>query len=152
MERKDITMKVSTKGRYALRVMIDLAQHSEDGFISLKEIADRQEISMKYLEMIVGILNRADFVISLRGKSGGYKIAKAANEYTVGSILKLSEGNLAPVSCLDCAVNQCERADNCITLPMWKELDKVVDDYLENVTIQDLIDKQRNANEGNYSI
>lgn len=152
MERKDITMKVSTKGRYALRVMIDLAQHSEDGFISLKEIADRQEISMKYLEMIVGILNRADFVISLRGKSGGYKIAKAANEYTVGSILKATEGNLAPVSCLECAVNQCERADNCITLPMWKELDKVVDDYLENVTIQDLIDSQRNANENNYSI
>ena len=145
-------MKVSTKGRYALRVMIDLAQHSEDGFISLKEIADRQEISMKYLEMIVGILNRADFVISLRGKSGGYKIAKAANEYTVGSILKATEGNLAPVSCLECAVNQCERADNCITLPMWKELDKVVDDYLENVTIQDLIDSQRNANENNYSI
>lgn len=132
-------MKVSTKGRYALRVMIDLAQHKDEGFISLKEIATRQEISMKYLEMIVGILNRADFVISLRGKSGGYKLARDAGEYTIGAILKLTEGSMAPVSCLECGANVCERADDCLTLPLWKGLDKVIDDYLESITLEDLI-------------
>lgn len=132
-------MKVSTKGRYALRVMIDLAQHKDEGFISLKEIATRQEISMKYLEMIVGILNRADFVLSLRGKSGGYKLSRAASQYTIGAILKLTEGSMAPVSCLECGANVCERADDCITLPLWKGLDKVIDDYLESITLEDLI-------------
>ncbi|MDD3368295.1 MAG: RrF2 family transcriptional regulator [Lachnospiraceae bacterium] len=145
-------MKVSTKGRYALRVMIDLAQHTKDGFISLKEIAERQEISMKYLEMIVGILNRADFVISLRGKSGGYKLAKPAKDYTVGAVLKLTEGSMAPVNCIESGVNLCERAQSCITLPMWKGLDKVIDDYLESITIEDLVENQLAEGGDNYSI
>lgn len=132
-------MKVSTKGRYALRVMIDLAQHKDEGFISLKEIATRQEISMKYLEMIVGILNRADYVLSLRGKSGGYKLSRNASEYTIGAILKLTEGSMAPVSCLECGADACERAEDCITLPLWKGLDKVIDDYLESISLEDLI-------------
>ena len=135
-------MKISTKGRYALRIMIDLAQHGGNEYISLKEISERQEISMKYLEMIVGILNRAGFVLSLRGKSGGYKLAKKSGDYTVGSILKLTEGSLAPVACLDCETNQCTRAEHCITLPMWQKLDKLIYDYLESVTIEDLIKRQ----------
>lgn len=132
-------MKVSTKGRYALRVMIDLAQHKEEGFISLKEIAARQEISMKYLEMIVGILNKADYVQSLRGKSGGYRLSKDSAEYTVGAILKLTEGRMAPVSCLESDADVCRRAQECITLPLWKGLDKVIDDYLESISLEDLI-------------
>lgn len=132
-------MKVSTKGRYALRVMIDLAQHRDEEFISLKEIAARQEISMKYLEMIVGILNRADYVQSLRGKSGGYRLSKNSGEYTIGAILKLTEGSMAPVSCLENGADICKRAEECITLPLWKGLDKVIDDYLESISLEDLI-------------
>lgn len=135
-------MKISTKGRYALRVIIELAQRKSEGYISLKAIAERQEISMKYLEMIVAILHTAGFVISLRGKNGGYKLAKEPGEYTVGSILKLTEGSLAPVSCLESNENRCSRAENCITLPMWKKLDTLIDDYLESVTIEDMIFQQ----------
>lgn len=135
-------MKISTKGRYALRVMIDLAKHKEEGYISLKEVAERQEISMKYLEMIVGILNRAGFLMSQRGKSGGYMLAKEAREYTVGAILKLTEGSIAPVSCLDQERMLCERAADCTTLPLWKGLNRVIQEYLDSVTLQDLIDKK----------
>lgn len=132
-------MMISTKGRYALRVMIDLAENSGDNFVSLKDVADRQQISMKYLEMIVSILNRGKLVKSQRGKSGGYRLVKEPTEYTIGSIIKLAEGSLAPVSCLE-EGGSCERMDNCITFPLWKKLDEVIDDYLENVTLQDLID------------
>jgi Rrf2 family protein len=136
-------MKISTKGRYALRIMVDLAQHEGEGYISLKEIADRQQISMKYLEMIIAILGRANFVASLRGKSGGYILAKKPEEYTVGSILRLTEGSLAPVACLECDTNQCPRAEQCITLPMWQELDELIDRYLESVTLKDLINNKK---------
>lgn len=132
-------MKISTKGRYALRVMLDLAAQPSDEFISLKDVARRQDISMKYLEMIVAMLNRAGFVLSQRGKSGGYQLSRKPEEYTVGSILKLTEGSLAPVSCLECEPNRCNRAENCITLPMWKKLYALVDGYLESVTIADLL-------------
>lgn len=132
-------MKISTKGRYALRVMLDLAERSNGQYISLKEIADRQGISMKYLEMIVAMLNRAGFVNSLRGKSGGYRMTRKPEEYTVGSILKLTEGSLAPVTCLDCGGGDCTRAEQCLTLPMWQELDRIIDDYLESVTLADLL-------------
>ena len=123
-------MMISTKGRYALRVMIDLAQHEDEGFQSLKSVAERQCISMKYLEMIVAILNRGGFVQSLRGKEGGYKLTKPAAEYTVGSVIRLAEGSLAPVACLDCTEDACERADHCLTLPMWKKLDDTINSYL----------------------
>jgi len=132
-------MKISTKGRYALRVMIDLAQHNNGEYISLRDVCERQEVSAKYLEMIIGILNKAGFVMSLRGKNGGYKLAKTPGEYTVGSIIKLTEGNLAPVACLEPPVNQCSRADKCITLDFWKGLYKVIDDYVESKTLEDLI-------------
>ena len=124
-------MKISTKGRYALKVMIDLAQHNDGEYISLKEIAVRQDISIKYLETIISLLNKAGFVESLRGKSGGY---------TAGSILKISEGSLAPVSCLSDEAGKCEKASECVSLPLWRNLDKVVDDYLESVTLKELLD------------
>ncbi|MGI6013976.1 MAG: RrF2 family transcriptional regulator [Oscillospiraceae bacterium] len=133
-------MMISTKGRYALRIMIDLAQHTEEGFISLKSIAERQEVSMKYLEMIVAILNKAGILESRRGKDGGYKLIKPAKDYTVSEIMDLTEGHLAPVSCLSCSDNQCERADSCLTLPMWQQLDTIIDDYLSSVSIQDILD------------
>lgn len=132
-------MMISTKGRYALRVMIDLAENSGDSFVSLKDVAERQQISIKYLEMIVAILNRGKMVKSQRGKAGGYRLMKDPAEYTVGSIIKLAEGSLAPVSCLE-EGGSCERMEKCVTLPLWKKLDEVIDDYLENVTLQDLID------------
>ena len=130
---------VSTKGRYALRVMIDLAQRRDQGFISLKDIADRQEISMKYLESIVAMLNKAQMVDSYRGKTGGYRLNKPLEEYTVGSIIKLTEGSIAPVACQEGGHEGCDRAAECITLPMWLKLDKIVNDYLESVTLEDLL-------------
>ena len=133
-------MMISTKGRYALRVMIDLAQHKDDGFISLKEIARRQGISQKYLEMIVACLNKAGLVLSQRGKEGGYRLSRQCDCFTVGEIMKLMEGSLAPVACLDRGAAPCLRAEECLTLPMWRHLDSIIDQYLSSITIQDLID------------
>lgn len=132
-------MMISTKGRYALRVMIDLAKKQEDTYISLKEISERQQISMKYLEAIVSVLNKAGFVQSLRGKDGGYKLSRNPSEYTIGEILKLTEGSLAPVACLEGCDTVCQSSDGCITLPLWQKLDTVIDSYLESVTLQDLL-------------
>ena len=132
-------MMVSTKGRYALRVMIDLAQNAGESFVSLKDVAQRQEISMKYLEMIVSILNKGNMVKSQRGKSGGYRLVKSPCEYTVGSIIKLAEGSLAPVSCLEKG-ESCDRMESCVTFPLWKQLDDIIDNYLGHITLQDLID------------
>lgn len=136
-------MKISTRGRYALRVMIDLAQNQDNGFISLKDIAERQGISMKYLESIVAMLNKAGLVDSYRGKKGGYRLNQPIEEYSVGSIIKLTEGSLAPVSCLEAGAEHvnCARAAECITLPMWLKLDKIIDDYLESVSLSDLLKK-----------
>lgn len=134
-------MKISTKGRYAIRVMIDLAEHNTGEFITLMDVAQRQEISEKYLEAIVSILSKNELLISLRGKGGGYKLAKAPEKYTVGSILKLTEGSLAPVACLEKKSNNCSRASECKTVEMWKGLNKLIDDYLENITIADLLDE-----------
>ena len=132
-------MMISTKGRYALRVMIDLAKNSDKGFISLKEISERQKISMKYLETIVAVLNKAGFLVSLRGKDGGYKLAKGADEYTIGAVLKLTEGSLAPVACLEGCDTVCQSSEGCITLPLWQKLDSIIDSYLESVTLSDLL-------------
>jgi Rrf2 family iron-sulfur cluster assembly transcriptional regulator len=131
-------MLVSTKGRYALRVMIDLAEHNTGEFIPLKEVARRQDISEKYLESIIAALAKADFVTGLRGKGGGYKLTRSPEHYTVGAILKVTEGSLAPVSCLDTAANTCERAGECKTLPMWMGLARLIDDYLEGITLDEL--------------
>lgn len=131
-------MMISTKGRYALRVMIDLAQHDE-GYISLKDVAERQDISMKYLEMIVSILNKGKMLNSQRGKAGGYKLAKTPSEYTIGSILRLTEGTLAPVMCLEENAEICQRAGECLTLPLWQKLDSVINEYLDSVTLEDIV-------------
>ncbi|SDB32249.1 RrF2 family transcriptional regulator [Eubacterium oxidoreducens] len=132
-------MKISTKGRYAIRVMLDLAMHKEDGYVSLKDIAKRQDLSNKYLEMIISILNKAGYVQSTRGKFGGYKLSYEPEKYTMAAILKTTEGSMAPVSCLDCP-GECAKEAECITLPMWKKLDQIIEEYLESVTLQDLLD------------
>lgn len=137
-------MKVTTKGRYALRIMVDLAQQHSEAFIPLKEIAERQEISEKYAEMIIGLLSKGGLVFSSRGKGGGYKLTKSADKYSVGSVLKVSEGSLAPVTCLELPENICPNAGHCEALPMWKELDRRIDEYLESVSVADLI-KQSDA-------
>ena len=131
-------MLVSSKGRYALRVMVDLAEHQADGYIPLKTIADRQEISEKYLESIVILLVRARMLDGVRGKGGGYKLTKAPDQYTVGSILRLTEKSLAPVSCLEEGA-ACSRAAECRMLPLWQGLDRVISDYLDHITIGDLM-------------
>lgn len=132
-------MLVSTKGRYALRVMIDLAEHQADGFIPLKVIAERQEISEKYLENIIKLLVRAKLLAGVRGKGGGYRLAKAPEQYTVESILRITEESMAPVSCLDANADACSRSAECRTLPMWRGLDKLITEYLENITLADLM-------------
>lgn len=145
-------MKISTKGRYALRMMIDLAQNQGDGYVSLKDIANRQEISKKYLEQIVAILNKPDVLRTNRGYQGGYRLAKSANEYTVGDILRLTEGGLAPVSCLDNSPILCDRAEDCVTLPIWKGLYKVISEYLDSITLQDIVDRNSDISNFDYII
>ena len=132
-------MMVSTKGRYALRVMIDLAEHQAEGYIPLKEIAQRQGISEKYLENIIKLLVKAKLLTGVRGKGGGYRLTKAPEQYTVGSILRLTEESMAPVSCLEPGAAACPRAAECRTLSLWKGLDKVISDYLEKYTLADLM-------------
>ena len=132
-------MLISTKGRYALRVMIDLAEQQTEEFVSLKGIAERQGISEKYLESIIRMLVKAKVLESLRGKGGGYRMKKAPDQYTVDSILRLTEDTLAPVSCLEEGADVCPKQAKCRTLPLWQGLDKVIHDYLRNVTIADLM-------------
>ena len=132
-------MNITSKGRYALRVMLDLAQHPEDGFVSLKTVAERQGISMKYLESIVGSLKKAELLDSTRGKEGGYRLTKSPADYTVEEILRSIEDNLAPVSCIKDGSIQCDRAAACLTIPMWKELDEITNAYLKTVSLEDLI-------------
>lgn len=145
-------MKISTKGRYAVRVMLDLALNNTGEYIKVKDIAARQEISEKYLEQIISILNKAGYVKSVRGAQGGYKIAKDPSSYTVGMILRLTEGSLNPVACLDDEVNECERCDTCETLGVWKELAKAINNVVDNVTIADLVERQQERIAGSYSI
>lgn len=133
-------MMISTRGRYALRVMIDLAEQGAGSFIPLKEIAERQGISEKYLESIVKILVQNRFLEGLRGKGGGYRLVRAPETYTVGSILRLMEGDLAPVSCLEQHAKPCSREQSCRTLPMWKKLYEMVNDYFDGITLADLLD------------
>ena len=131
---------ISTRGRYALRVMIDIAENSNGNFICLDEIAKRQEISEKYLESILVILTRNNLLTGLRGKGGGYKLAKSPKSYTIESILRLTEGSLAPVACLKESAEPCKKQSNCKTLPLWKGLNKAITDYLESVTLADIIE------------
>ncbi len=132
-------MMISTKGRYALRVMIDLAEHQTEGFVPLKEIAKRQEISEKYLEIVLKSLVKNNFLTGLRGKGGGYRLTRSPETYTVGSILRLTENSLAPVACLEENAPPCTRMAGCRTVKMWAELDKRISDYLDSVTLADLM-------------
>lgn len=145
-------MKISTKGRYALRMLIDLAEHKNDGYIALKDIAARQNISKKYLEQIIPILNRADILLANRGFQGGYKLAKSPDKYTVGYILRLTEGSLSPVACLDQEPIECSKSAECPTLPVWKGLKKVICEYLDGITLQDILDEQAARSADNYMI
>lgn len=137
-------MMISTRGRYCLRVMIDLAEHQGEGYIRMKDVADRQGLSLKYLEKILPILVKNDIVEGIQGKGGGYRLRRAPKEYTLGEILRLTEGTLAPVACLECGAAPCERAADCRTLPVWVELDRIISEYLDSVTIADLL--QNNTN------
>lgn len=141
-------MKISTKGRYALRLMIDIAAHDGEGFISLKDVAERQGISAKYLEQIVGTLNKAGLLRSGRGPQGGYQLTKEPEEYTVGSILRLTEGNLAPVACLGDSKNRCDRCGECATLDFWTGLYTTVNHYVDRFTLADLVREYQEKSEG----
>lgn len=131
-------MKISTKGRYALRVMIDLALNGDEKFISLKDIAERQEISNKYLEQIIAMLNKAGYLKTARGNSGGYKLAKKPNEYVIGDILRATEGDLTLTYCLT-EEGECKRKENCKTYSFWKGLDNVINEYVNSKTLEDLM-------------
>ena len=135
-------MKVSTKGRYALRIMLDLAMHNSGELVPLKDIARRQGITLKYMEQIISPLSKAGFVQSLRGSSGGYRLARNPSEYTVGSILRVLEGPLAPTACLEKEVNECPRAESCPTISFWNGLNKVINDYVDSVTLEDLVNAE----------
>ncbi len=136
-------MKISTKGRYALRLMMDIAMNDTGEPVRIKDISARQDISIKYLEQIVSILNRAGFVRAIRGPQGGYRLVRKPSEYTAGMVLRLTEGSLAPVSCLDYEENDCPRQETCGTLELWKRLDDAIKSVVDSVTLEDLVDWQR---------
>ena len=129
-------MKISTKGRYALSIMLDLALNQKNEYVSLKDISERQGISLKYLEKIVSILNKAGYVLSYRGNSGGYKLAKEPKEYKIGDILRAAEGDLKPIECLG---TDCSKKGGCMTFPFWQGLDEAIESYVDSKTLQDLL-------------
>lgn len=145
-------MKVSTKGRYALRLMLDLAIHNTGEYITIKSIAKRQEISEKYLEQIITVLSRAGYVKSIRGAGGGYRLVKEPREYTVGMILRLTEGSLTPVACLEDDINQCSRAGSCATLMVWEQLKEAIDGVVDRITLEDLAENDRKTRGNEYMI
>lgn len=144
-------MKISTKGRYALRMMLDLAAYDHGAPVRIREIATRQEISAKYLEQIIAMLVKAGYVRSIRGPQGGYRLARKPETYVLGDILRLTEGSLAPVECLDAEENSCTRAQNCATLFFWKKLDEAIRNVVDGYTLEDLLRWQQEAG-GNYII
>lgn len=145
-------MRVSTRGRYALRMMLDLALHNSGEYITLKDISARQEVSVKYLEQIVSVLSKAGMLKSVRGPQGGYKLTKSPEQYTVGDILRVTEGSLAPVACLDSPQNDCPRAETCATLGFWQELYDAVRGVVDKTTLADLADRVLQSNGMDYII
>ncbi|MEE3428039.1 MAG: Rrf2 family transcriptional regulator [Ruminococcus sp.] len=146
-------MRISTKGRYALRMLVDLAEHKNDGFIALKDIAKRQNISKKYLEQIVPVFNKSHILQTNRGFQGGYRLAVEPNKCTVGEVIRLTEGSLSPLACIDDENEvHCDRSADCATLYVWQGLKKVVTDYLDSVTLQDIIDKKHESYANDYVI
>ena len=142
-------MIISTRGRYALRVLIDLAEHTGDGYIPMKSIAERQGISLKYLEQIVPALSKNGFIEGVHGKGGGYRLVKAPEDCRVGDVLRLTEGDLAPVACLECRAKPCERVYKCKTYPMWTEFYRIVSEYFDGKTLADIVKTDLSDN---YSI
>lgn len=145
-------MTISTKGRYGLRMILDLAAHQEDGYISLKEISARQSVSKKYLEQIVPVYTASGILRTVRGPQGGYMLAESPSSYTVGDILRLTEGDLAPVPCAGQDPAECERAEGCMTASVWKGLNQVITDYLDGMTLQDILDRYSGEAGSNYVI
>ena len=135
-------MLISTKGRYALRMMTDLAEHGKDGPVSLASIAARQEISLKYLERIMPLLTKAGLVVGASGKGGGYRLTRTPSEYSAGEIIRVTEGTLAPVACLECETNTCPRHEKCRTLPVWMKLEERMNEYLDGITLKDIIEEK----------
>lgn len=132
-------MIVSTKGRYALRVMIDLAEHQNDAYIPMKDVANRQHISLKYIEKIMPVLSKNHLVEGVHGKGGGYRLTREPKDYTVGEILRLTEGDMAPVACLECGAAPCAKIADCRTLPMWTDFYRLINEYFDGITIADLM-------------
>ncbi len=130
---------VSTRGRYALRVMIDLAENGSGGYLPMRDVAERQDISLKYLERILPVLVKHELIEGVHGKGGGYRLTRAPEGYTVGEILRLTEGDLAPVACLECDAEPCQHTADCRTRPMWDELNRIINRYLDSITIADLM-------------
>lgn len=151
-KRSDSNMKISTKGRYAVRMMIDIAQHDNGEWISIRDIAKRQDISIKYLEQIVTNLTRAGLLVSSRGPKGGYRLAKKADNYTIGEILRVIEGDFAPVSCLEPNALSCDRRNKCDTIEFWEGLYHVINEYMDSVTLEELADSQMEKEAYNYTI
>ncbi|MBD5479680.1 MAG: Rrf2 family transcriptional regulator [Lachnospiraceae bacterium] len=145
-------MKISTKGRYALRMLLDLTEHQGEGYVALKDIAERQDISKKYLEQIIPLFNKSDILRTTRGFQGGYRLAKAPDKCTVGEILRLTEGSLSPVACLEHTPIECERCNECATLPVWQGLYRVINEYLDGITLQDILNQQRERSSDTYVI
>ena len=145
-------MNISTKGRYALRMLLDLAEHSGGGYVSLKDIAERQNISKKYLEQIISAFKNTDILKTGRGAHGGYLLAKSPDKYTVGDILRVTEGSLSPVACAEQNPPECGRCAECPTYPLWVGLSDVINNYLDSVTLQDLLDKQTEFYGNDYII
>lgn len=132
-------MMISTRGRYALRVLIDLAEHSQDGYQPLKDVATRQGLSLKYLERILPVLTRSSLIIGLQGKGGGYRLSRLPCEYTVGEILRLTEESLAPISCLEEGAEPCARAAQCRTLSMWQQFFTMTNEFFDKISLADLM-------------
>ncbi len=145
-------MRISTRGRYALRMLLDLAENQGDGFVALKDVAGRQEVSKKYLEQIIPILNRSGLLHTSRGFQGGYRLAVAPEQLRVGDVLRATEGDLAPVACLEKKPNDCRRSGECATLFLWEGLERVVTDYLDSVTLRDILERKHASAGNNYVI
>lgn len=136
-----IKMIVSTKGRYALRVIIDLAEHQSESYIPMKDVANRQHVSLKYMEKIMPVLSKNNLVEGVHGKGGGYRLTRTPDAYTVGEILRLTEGDMAPVACLECHAIPCDKTADCRTLPMWTDFYKLINEYFDGITIAHLMKK-----------
>jgi len=145
-------LKISTKGRYAIRMLLDMAEHKNDGFIALKDIAGRQDISKQYLEHIVSLLNTSDILRASRGKKGGYMLAREPSECKIGEILRITEGSLAPVACLDDKTNHCNRSEFCKTLSIWNGFYKLIIEYFDSITLQDMLDQYDEQSADSYVI